>query len=85
MKPMIPNRLRRLARCSPSNQRVRTQTTKGFVEMTPSWKSMQRTCDFAILPTMTWMPLRGIHMPTKPTTILRCFIDIKKEELEKLY
>jgi len=53
--------------------------------MTPSWKSMQRTCDFAILPTMTWMPLRGIHIPTKPTTILRCFIDIKKEELEKLY
>ena len=33
-------------------------------------ESMEKSCDFPTLPTMAWIPLRGIHIPTKPTAIL---------------
>ena len=32
-------------------------------------ESMEKSCDFPTLPTMAWIPLRGIHIPTKPTAI----------------
>ena len=32
--------------------------------------SMEKSHDFATLPTMTWIPLCGIHIPTKPATDL---------------
>jgi len=33
-------------------------------------ESMEMSCDFPALPTMAWIPLRGIHIPTKPTAAL---------------
>ena len=33
-------------------------------------ESMEKSYDFPTLPTMAWIPLRGIHIPTKPTSIL---------------
>ncbi len=33
-------------------------------------ESMEKSYDFATLPTMAWIPLRGIHIPTKPTAAL---------------
>jgi hypothetical protein len=33
-------------------------------------ESMEKSYDFPTLPTMAWIPLRGIHIPTKPTAIL---------------
>jgi hypothetical protein len=33
-------------------------------------ESVEKSYDFPTLPTMAWMPLRGIHIPTKPTAIL---------------
>ena len=33
-------------------------------------ESMEKSYDFPTLPTMAWIPLRGIHIPTKPAAVL---------------
>jgi hypothetical protein len=39
--------------------------------------SMEKSHDFPTLPTMTWIPLRGTHIPTKPATII--FLSVKNQ------
>ena len=59
-----------------------TLQNKDFVEMTPSWNSMEKSYDFPTLPTMAWIPLRGIHIPTKPAVI---FFIIKNKRLKPVF
>ena len=71
MKPITPCKPQRPALHPPSEIRgVRSSFSElGLRGNDAIVESMEKSCDFPTLPTMAWIPLRGIHIPTKPTAI----------------